>query len=55
LIGTHAFIRLIVEPQTEAIEDEPLQVIVSETTLITYGNSSSEGIIFSSALSANLP
>jgi hypothetical protein len=55
LIGTHAFIKLRVEPQIEAIELEPLQVVISDTTLITYGNSSSLGITGRSALSARAP
>ncbi|MBT3729020.1 hypothetical protein HOG27_02920 [bacterium] len=43
------------EPQTEAIELEPLQLVTSETVLIIYGKSSSEGNTGSSAFSANLP
>jgi hypothetical protein len=54
-IGTHAFIRLIVEPQTDAIELDPLQVVTSETVRIIYGNSSSLGSTGSSALSASRP
>jgi len=54
-MGTHACIRLIVEPQTEAIELEPLQVIISLTTLIVYGKSSSLGKTGTNALSANAP
>jgi hypothetical protein len=55
LIGTQACIRLIVEPQILAIEDEPLQVVISETTLIVYGNSSTLGKTGINALSANAP
>jgi hypothetical protein len=55
LIGTHAFIKLIVEPQIDAIELEPLQVVISLTTLITYGNSSSLGSTGNNALSAKAP
>ncbi|MDR2411233.1 MAG: hypothetical protein LBD88_01130 [Candidatus Peribacteria bacterium] len=51
-MGTQAFIRLIVEPQTEAIELEPLHVVISLTTLIVYGNSSSLGKTGINAFSA---
>ena len=44
-----------VEPQTEAIEVEPFELITSETTLIVYGNLSLDGITGSSALSAKAP
>ena len=37
LIGTPASIRLSVAPQTEAIELEPLDSRMSETTRIVYG------------------
>ena len=39
LIGTPASIRLSVAPQTEAIELEPFDSRMSETTRIVYGNS----------------
>jgi len=55
LIGTHAFIRLIVEPHTDAIELDPLQVVTSDTVRIIYGNSASLGRTGSSALSASRP
>ena len=45
----------IVEPQTDAIEDDPLHVVVSETTRIIYGKSVSDGRTLSSAFSARRP
>jgi hypothetical protein len=47
--------RLIVEPQTEAIELDPLQVVTSDTVRIIYGNSASLGSTGSRALSASRP
>ncbi|CSB27649.1 Uncharacterised protein [Vibrio cholerae] len=44
LIGTPASIRASDEPHTEAIEDEPLDSVISETTRTVYGNSSGDGI-----------
>ena len=55
LIGTPASISDSVEPQTEAIDDEPLDSRMSETTRIVYGNSSWLGIIGTSARSASAP
>src|SRR5262245_66544916 len=55
LIGTPASISESVEPQTEPIDDEPFDSSVSETMRIVYGNSSSDGIIGSSALWASAP
>jgi len=55
VIGTHAAIKLIVEPQTDPIELEPLQLVTSETVLIIYGKSSSFGNTATRAFSANLP
>ena len=49
MIGTPASISARVEPQTEAIDEEPFDSIVSETSRIVYGNSSAGGIIGSSA------
>ena len=43
LIGTPASISESDEPQTEAIEDEPFDSRMSETTRIVYGNSSIDG------------
>ena len=47
--------RLIVEPQIEAIELEPLHVVISDTTRIIYGNFSSLGSTGISAFSASFP
>jgi hypothetical protein len=53
--GTQACIKLIVDPQTDAIELEPLHVVTSDTVLIVYGKSEIFGRTGSNALSANLP
>src|SRR5918993_270202 len=53
--GTPASISDIDEPQTEAIDDEPLDSRMSDTTRIVYGNSSCDGIIGTSARSASAP
>ena len=53
--GTPASIRLRDEPQTEAIELEPFDSRMSDTTRIVYGNSSWLGIIGTSARSASAP
>ena len=53
--GTPASIRLSEEPQTDAIEDEPLDSRMSDTTRIVYGNFSWSGIIGTSARSASAP
>ena len=55
LIGTPASISDSVEPHTEAIELEPLDSRMSDTTRIVYGNSSWLGIIGTSARSASAP
>ena len=55
LIGTPASNNANVDPQTEAWEVEPFELNTSETNLIVYGNSSSEGISGSKALSAKAP
>jgi hypothetical protein len=55
LIGTPASISARVEPQTEPIEEEPFDSSVSETSRIVYGNSSTGGIIGSSARWASAP
>ena len=55
MIGTPASIRDMLEPHTEAIELEPLQVVISDTQRMKYGNSSRFGNTGSSAFSANLP
>ncbi len=53
--GTPALSRDMVLPQTEAWEDDPLDSRISETTRIAYGNSSTDGITGSRALSARAP
>src|SRR3979409_1750319 len=55
LIGTPASISDSEEPHTEAIDEEPLDSKMSETTRIVYGKSSVEGIIGTSARSASAP
>lgn len=45
----------IVDPQTEAMDDDPLQVVVSETTRIIYGKSTADGSTGSRAFSASRP
>ena len=54
-IGTPASIKDNVEPQTVAIEEDPLDSIISDTTRIVYGNSSLLGNIGWIARQANLP
>ena len=44
LIGTPASISASELPQTEAIEDEPFDSVISDTTRIVYGNDSIVGI-----------
>src|ERR687894_2805821 len=55
LSGTPASISDSDDPQTDAIEDEPLDSRMSETTRIVYGKSSCDGIIGTSARSASAP
>ena len=55
LIGTPASIRASVEPQILACDEEPFELSTSDTSLIVYGNSSSEGITGTRALSASAP
>ena len=55
LIGTPAAISESVEPQILACDVEPFELIISETSLIAYGNSSSLGITGRSALSPKAP
>src|SRR5919205_1847326 len=55
LIGTPASIRDSEDPQTDAIELEPLDSRMSDTTRIVYGKSSTGGIIGTSARSASAP
>src|ERR687893_1333688 len=55
LIGTPASISASAEPQTDAIEDDPLDSRMSDTTRIVYGNSSVDGTTGMSARSASAP
>src|SRR5919202_6864935 len=55
LIGTPASISDSEEPHTEAMDDEPLDSRMSETTRMVYGKSSWLGIIGTSARSASAP
>ena len=43
-MGTPASIRAMLDPHTEAIELEPFDSVISDTTRMTYGKSSREGI-----------
>jgi len=55
LIGTPASINASDAPQTVAIEEEPLDSVISDTILKVYGNASFEGSEELIALHANLP
>ena len=55
LTGTPASMSASDDPQTEAIELEPLLSVISETIRITYGNSASVGITALIARSAKNP
>ena len=55
LIGTPAAISASVEPQTLPCEVEPFEERTSDTTLIAYGNSSSDGSTGTSERSASAP
>ena len=55
MIGTPASISDSDDPHTLAIEDEPLDSRMSETTRIVYGKSSIDGIIGTIARSASAP
>src|SRR5919108_2404289 len=55
LSGTPASISDSEEPHTEAIDEEPLDSRMSDTTRMVYGNSSCDGIIGTSARSASAP
>src|SRR2546421_11372770 len=55
LIGTPAVISDRLDPQTDAIEDEPFDSRMSDTTRIVYGNSSIDGTSGTSARSASAP
>jgi hypothetical protein len=54
-IGTPASINDSEEPHTDAIDDDPFDSRMSETTRIVYGNFSVSGIIGTSARSASAP
>ena len=53
--GTPASMSAKEEPQTVAIEDEPFDSVISETTRTVYGNSAAVGIIGRIARQASLP
>ncbi len=53
--GTPASIRLRQPPHTEAIDEEPLDSVISETTRTEYGKSSLDGITATSARLARRP
>src|ERR671916_2439744 len=55
LIGTPASISDSDDPHTDAIEDEPLDSRMSDTTRIVYGKFSWDGIIGTIARSASAP
>src|SRR5256886_14622474 len=55
LIGTPASMHARVEPQTDAIDDDPFDSSVSDTMRIVYGNSSAGGMTASSARCASAP
>ena len=55
LIGTPASISARVDPQVDAIDVEPLEVTHSDTSRMTYGNSSWLGRTGTSARSARWP
>ena len=55
LVGTPASINARLVPHTEAIELEPLDSVTSETTRITYGNSSMFGMMASTPRFARRP
>ncbi len=55
LIGTPASISDSEEPQTDAIDDEPLDSKMSETTRTVYGKSSIDGTTGTRARSASAP
>ena len=55
LIGTPASIRASDPPHTEAIEDDPLDSMISDTTRTVYGKPASVGITGNKARSASIP
>ena len=54
-IGTPASISASVPPQTEAIELEPLDSVISATSRTVYANLSTGGLTWWSAFSARAP
>ena len=55
LSGTPASISASEVPHTVAIEDEPLDSVISDTTRMVYGNSSIDGITASTPRLARRP
>src|ERR687894_2960161 len=55
LSGTPAAISDRLDPQTEAIDDDPFDSKMSETTRIVYGKSSTDGTTGTRARSASAP
>ncbi len=55
LSGTPASISARQPPHTEAIDDEPFDSVISETTRIEYGNSARSGSTATSARLARRP
>ena len=55
LSGTPASMSDSDEPQTDAIDDDPLDSKMSDTTRIVYGKSSMDGTTGTSARSASAP
>ena len=55
MIGTPASMRDKQPPQIEAIEVEPLEAMISETTRMEYGNTSSGGSTGTNERSARAP
>ena len=53
--GTPASIMASEPPQTDAIDDDPLDSVISETTRIVYGKSVAAGNTAWSALHASFP
>jgi len=55
LIGTPASMRARVPPQTVAMDEDPFDSRMSETTRTVYGNASSDGSIGDNERRARLP
>ena len=53
--GTPASISASDEPQTEAIDEEPFDSVISETTRMVYGKASSDGMTASTPRLARRP